>query len=101
MSKETTAKVARLAARFLNGKINTMTRKQLLSICASCVSQAEAEQESGRAWGIINYDDKFAAAFPLRGTAVQHRIDGLQSIEPVLITRLRPARADTRKRKRG
>lgn len=99
MTKETGNKVARLAARRLSGEIKKLTPAQELSVCASCVAQAEAEQEGVKAWaGIVG--DKIDSSFndPKIFSCYIRRSDArnfYQGVEAVLITRLRP-RADKR-----
>lgn len=87
MAKETTAKIARLAGRFLSGELKTLTRKQQLSLAASALAQAEAEQESVKAWGLETKADGRLAPF----AESENKGDLLDyKVIPVLIRRGRP-----------
>jgi hypothetical protein len=53
MSKETSARIAKIAGRVLEG--GKYTDKEVRSMAASLVAQREIEQESIKAWaGIVN-----------------------------------------------
>ena len=52
MTKETTARIARIAADILNGKNKKPTRAQILSLAASALVQAEKDEGAVKAWGM-------------------------------------------------
>lgn len=92
--KETSKSIARLAARFLSGELKTLTRKQQLSVCASCVSQAEREQESVKAWGIERRNGQLLGFTFNTNKGARAAKEFSEIVIPVEIRRVRPAQAE-------
>lgn len=97
--KETTTKIATLAGRVLQG--HKPTRKEIESLAASALAQAEAEQESVKAWGIERRNGQLLGFTFNTNKGARAAKEFSEIVIPVEIRRVRPARADKRKRKRG
>lgn len=95
--KETGSKVARLAGRRLSGEIKKLTPAQELSVCASCVAQAEREAESARVWGIKDVRGRLVLETirSKKFLAATFKDEANPDVVPVLV-RFAPTRADKR-----
>lgn len=92
MTRETSKSIARLAGRVLQG--HKPTRKEIESLAASALAQAEIEAESVKRW--MAYEDGEFGLVASQNRAYWGKAPGVV-IVPVLI---RPARADKRTHKR-